>query len=67
MVRPSFLLSVNLIRDDPLTSPVLAVVLPINPPAVTGSILKVEMVIVIGLIYKGLFPSISTFETPPIV
>src|SRR5262249_39144467 len=30
-----------------------------------GSVSKVEMATPIGLIYKALFPSISTFETPP--
>jgi hypothetical protein len=31
-----------------------------------GSVSKVEMVIPMALIYQVLFPSISTFETPPI-
>src|SRR5262249_51652797 len=30
-----------------------------------GSVSKVEMATPMGLIYKALFPSISTFETPP--
>jgi len=30
-----------------------------------GSVSKVEMATPIDLIYKVLFPSISTFETPP--
>jgi hypothetical protein len=30
-----------------------------------GSVSKVEMVTPMALIYKVLFPSISTFETPP--
>src|SRR5215217_2137094 len=30
-----------------------------------GSVSKVEMVTPMSLIYKVLFPSISTFETPP--
>jgi hypothetical protein len=30
-----------------------------------GSVSKVEMVAPMALIYKVLFPSISTFETPP--
>jgi len=31
-----------------------------------GSVSNVEMETPMGLIYKALFPSISTFETPPI-
>ena len=31
----------------------------------TGSVSKVEMAAPMGLIYKVLFPSISTLETPP--
>ena len=31
----------------------------------TGSVSKVEMATPMGLIYKALFSSISTFETPP--
>jgi hypothetical protein len=31
-----------------------------------GSVSKVEMMTPIDLIYKVLFPSISTFETPPV-
>jgi hypothetical protein len=30
-----------------------------------GSVSNVEIATPIGLIYKVLFPSISTFETPP--
>jgi hypothetical protein len=30
-----------------------------------GSVSKVEIAALIALIYKALFPSISTFETPP--
>src|SRR5215813_413605 len=30
-----------------------------------GSVSKVEMAALIALLYKALFPSISTFETPP--
>ena len=33
--------------------------------AVQGSVSKVEMMTPMALIYKALFPSISTFETPP--
>jgi len=33
--------------------------------AILGSVSKVEMVTIMALIYKGLCPSISTFETPP--
>ena len=33
---------------------------------IVGSVSKVEMVTPMALIYKVLFPSISTFETPPI-
>ncbi len=33
---------------------------------VPGSVSKVEMVTIMALIYKGLCPSISTFETPPV-
>jgi hypothetical protein len=33
----------------------------------TGSVSKVEMATPMALIYKVLFPSISTFETPPSV
>ena len=36
----------------------------ISPP---GSVSNVEMVTPIALIYKVLFPSISTFETPPMI
>jgi hypothetical protein len=32
---------------------------------VAGSVSKVEMATPMALIYKMLFPSISTFETPP--
>ena len=35
------------------------------PPVGTGSVSKVEMTTLIALICKVLFPSISTFETPP--
>jgi hypothetical protein len=33
--------------------------------ATKGSVSKVEIATPMGLIYKALFPSISTFETPP--
>jgi hypothetical protein len=44
--------------------------LPHTPPGAlwaheAGSVSKVEMVTPMALIYKGRFPSISTFETPP--
>ncbi len=32
-----------------------------------GSVSKVEMVTPMALIYKVLFPSITTFETPPLL
>ena len=32
---------------------------------IPGSVSKVEMAVPMALIYKVLFPSISTFETPP--
>ncbi len=35
------------------------------PAEMLGSVSKVEMVTPMALIYKVLFPSISTFETPP--
>ena len=35
--------------------------------ALTGSVSNVEMATPMSLIYKVLFPSISTFETPPII
>src|SRR5262245_13857458 len=37
----------------------------VHPDAGEGSVSKVEMATPMGLIYKALFPSISTFETPP--
>ena len=38
---------------------------PHNGP-LDGSVSKVEMATPMALIYKVLFPSISTFETPPV-
>src|SRR5215468_1028506 len=32
-----------------------------------GSVSKVEMATPMGLLYKALFPSLSTFETPPAI
>src|SRR5262245_60076490 len=32
---------------------------------IVGSVSKVEMATPMGLLYKALFPSLSTFETPP--
>ena len=39
---------------------------PVTRSSNGGSVSKVEMVTPMGLIYKALFPSISTFETPPL-
>ena len=36
-----------------------------HPQLVPGSVSKVEMATPMGLLYKALFPSLSTFETPP--
>jgi len=36
-----------------------------SPISFSGSVSKVEIATPMGLIYKVLFPSISTFETPP--
>jgi chromosome partitioning protein len=44
--------------------PLFAVDIP-RLKAFEGSVSKVEMAALIALIYKALFPSISTFETPP--
>src|SRR5262249_11090701 len=38
---------------------------PGHTPSAAGSVSKVEMVTPMALIYKVLFPSLSTFETPP--
>jgi hypothetical protein len=37
----------------------------LEPVALLGGVSKVEMETPMPLIYKALFPSISTFETPP--
>jgi hypothetical protein len=50
-------------REDPAASQ--RVTAAQQGDAIAGSVSKVEMATPMALIYKVLFPSMSTFETPP--